>query len=104
MIPFLYWNETLTLTPSCDRTIERELFIVYYVSVLVDLVHILCVYMCNAAMANIRAALMALTSGNASAQGVASGVVLGSSVVLVSNLNEKVSISGVKCSVAINRQ
>ena len=45
---------------------------------------------CNAAMANIRAALMALTSGSSGAQGVASSMVLGSNVVLVSNLNEKV--------------
>lgn len=43
-------------------------------------------------MANIRAALMALTSGSSGAQGVATSMVLGSNVVLVSNLNEKVHV------------
>ena len=42
------------------------------------------------AMANLRAALVALTSATANPQAAGSGVVLPGCVVLVSNLNEKV--------------
>ena len=48
-----------------------------------------CLYL-HVALANLRAALVALTSATANPQAAGGGVVLPGCVVLVSNLNEKV--------------